>query len=115
MVDLKISGYAAVLAAPPIAREQLAGESATRIEISHRLMAYHLPESNSYIERFHRSSKEEEVRMAEYRTSEEVRGSMARWIEGYNRDRSCAGVENPTSHEAFLAFTAKLNSETLSI
>jgi putative transposase len=52
-----------------------------RLGITHRRTAYHHPEGNSYIERFHHSLKEEEVWTAEYRTLEEARASIARWIE----------------------------------
>jgi len=55
--------------------------------ITHRRTAYHHPEGNSYIERFHRSLKEEEVWTAEYRSVEEAQTSIARWIEEYNHDR----------------------------
>jgi Integrase core domain len=49
---------------------------------SQRCYAAHLNAgTNSYIERFHRSLKEEEVWTAEYRTVEEARTSIARWIE----------------------------------
>jgi putative transposase len=67
------------------------------------------------IERFHRSLKEEEVWTAEYRTVEEARTSIARWIEEYNHDRPHRGVRNHTPHEAFLAFKAVLNSEALTV
>ena len=43
--------------------------------------AYHHPEGDSSIERFHRSLKEEEVWTAEYRHLEEARMSIARSIE----------------------------------
>jgi autotransporter-associated beta strand protein len=36
-------------------------ETLGRLGITHRRTAYHHPEGNSYIERFHRSLKEEEV------------------------------------------------------
>ena len=72
--------------------------------IAHRRTAYHHPEGNSYIERFHRSLKEEEIWPAEYRSLEEARASVARWIEEYNHDRPHRGVENRTPYEAFLAF-----------
>ena len=58
-------------------------------------------EGNSNIERFHRSLKEEEVWTAEYRSLEEARASVARWIEEYNHDRPHRGVGNRTPHEAF--------------
>jgi putative transposase len=43
-------------------------ETLARLGITHRRTAYHHPEGNSYIERFHRSLKEEEVWTAEYRS-----------------------------------------------
>ena len=48
-------------------------ETLGRLGITHRRTAYHHPEGNSYIERFHRSLKEEEVWTAEYRSLEEAR------------------------------------------
>ncbi len=90
-------------------------ETLGRLGVTHRRTAYHHPEGNSYIERFHRSLKEEEVWTAEYRSLEEARTSIARWIEEYNYDRPHRGVENRTPHEVFLAFTAVLNSETLTV
>jgi hypothetical protein len=46
-----------------------------RLGITHRRTAYH-PEGNSYIERFHRGLKEEEVWPAEHRSLEEARTSI---------------------------------------
>ena len=80
---------------------------------THRRTAYHHPEGNSYIERFQRSLQEEEVWTAEYRSLEEARASIARWIEEYNHDRPHRGVGNRTPYEAFLAFAVDLNSEPL--
>ncbi len=40
-------------------------ETLARLDITRRRTAYHHPEGNSYIERFHRSLKEEEVWTAE--------------------------------------------------
>jgi putative transposase len=90
-------------------------ETLGRLGITHRRTAYHHPEGNSYIERFHRSLKEEEVWTAEYRSLEEARASIARWIEEYNHDRPHRGVGNRTPHEAFLSFAAVLNSEALTV
>src|SRR5207302_9000542 len=90
-------------------------ETLGRLGITHRRTAYHHPEGNSYIERFHRSLKEEEVWTAEYRSLEEARASIARWIVEYNHDRPHRGVQNRTPHDAFLAFAAVLNSETLTV
>jgi integrase-like protein len=49
---------------------------------------------NSYIERFHRTLKEEEIWTAEYGSAEEARSSIARWIEEYNHDLPHCGVKN---------------------
>jgi putative transposase len=90
-------------------------ETLARLGITHRRTAYHHPEGNSYIERFHRSLKEEEVWTSEYRSLDEARASIARWIQEYNHDRPHRGVGNRTPHEAFLAFAVDLNSETLNV
>jgi putative transposase len=90
-------------------------ETLNRLGITHRRTAYHHPEGNSYIERFHRSLKKEEVWTAEYRSIEEARDSIARWIEEYNHYRPHRGVGNRTSQEAFLAFAAVLKNEALTV
>jgi putative transposase len=86
-----------------------------RLGITHRRTAYHHPEGSSYNERFHRSLKEEEVWTAEYRSLEEARTSIARWIEEYNHDRPHRAVENRTPHEVFLAFATVLTIEALTV
>jgi len=86
-------------------------ETLSRLGIAHRRTAYHHPEGNSYIERFHRSLKEEEVWVREYRSLEEARSSIARWIEEYNRHRPHQSLQNRTPHEAFLAWQAIQLSE----
>ena len=90
-------------------------ETLGRLGITHRRTAYHHPEGNSYIERFHRSLKEEEVWTAEYRNLEEAPASIARWIEEYNHDRPHRGVGNRTPHEAFLSFAVDLKNEALTV
>jgi putative transposase len=90
-------------------------ETLNRLGITHRRTAYHHPEGNSYIERFHRSLKEEEVWAAEYRSLEEARTSIARWIEEYNHARPHRGVGNRTPHEAFLSFAVDLKNEALNV
>ncbi len=90
-------------------------ETLARLGITHRRTAYHHPEGNSYIERFHRSLKEEEVWTAEYRSLEEARTSIARWIKEYNHDRPHRGVGNRTPLEAFEAFAAVLKNEALTV
>ena len=72
-----------------------------QLGITHRRTAYHHPEGNSYIERFHRSLKEEEVWTSEYRSLNEARENIGRYLEEYNHDRPHRGVENRTLHEAY--------------
>ena len=48
-----------------------------QLGITHRRTAYHHPESKSYIERFHRSLKEEEVWIHEYQNFAEAQASIA--------------------------------------
>ena len=57
--------------------------------------------------------KEEEVWTAEYRSLQEARSSIARWIEEYNQDRPHHGVGNRTPREAFLAFAVLTKNEAL--
>ncbi len=83
-------------------------ETLARLGITHRRTAYHHPEGNSYIERFHRSLQEEEVWTCEDRNLEEAQAWIARWIQEYKHDRPDRGVGNRTPHEAFLAFAAVL-------
>ena len=65
--------------------------------------------------RIARSLKEEEVWTTEYRSSEEPRASIARWIEEHNHDRPPRRVGNRTPHEAFLAFAVDLKTEPLNL
>jgi len=90
-------------------------ETLNRLGITHRRTAYHHPEGNSYIERLHRSLKEEEVWTAEYRSVQESRESIGRWIQEYNYERPHQGVRNRTPREAFLAFAGVLKNETLTV
>ena len=79
-------------------------ETLARLGITHRRTAYHHPEGNSYIERFHRSLKEEEVWPAEYRSLEEARTSIARWLAEYNHHRPHRGVQNRYSPRGLFGF-----------
>jgi len=90
-------------------------ETLNRLGITHRRTAYNHPEGNSYIERFHRSLKEEEVWTTEYRDVQEARASIARWILEYNHDRPHRGVQNRTPHEAFLSFAVDLKNQALTV
>jgi putative transposase len=78
-------------------------QTLSRLGITHRRTAYH-PEGNSYIEPFHRSLKEEEVRVHEYRRIEEAWASIGRWIAEYNHNRPHQSLQNRTPHQAFLAW-----------
>ena len=73
--------------------------------------AYHHPEGNSYIERFHRTLKEEEVWVHEYRNFAEAQASITHWIGEYNHRRPHQGIKNRTPHQACLAFAAMQLSE----
>jgi putative transposase len=90
-------------------------ETLRQLGITHRRTAYHHPEGNSYIERFHRSLKEEEVWTSEYRSLIEARESIGRYLEEYNQDRPHRGVGNRTPHEAFLDFVVLTKNETLNV
>jgi len=90
-------------------------ETLARLGIKHRRTAYHHPEGNSYIERFHRSLKEEEVWPSEYRSLSEARENIGRCLEEYNRDRPRAGVGNRTPTEAFLSFAVLTKNEALTV
>jgi len=90
-------------------------ETLARLGITHRRTAYHHPEGNSYIERFHRSLKEEEVWTSEYRSLTEARENIGRYLTEYNHDRPHLGVANRTPHEAFLSFAALTKNEALTV
>lgn len=62
-------------------------ETMSRLGIKHRRTAYHHPEGNSYIERFHRSLREEKVWASEYRSLSEARENLGRYLKEYNHDR----------------------------
>jgi putative transposase len=82
-------------------------ETLNRLGITHRRTAYNHPEGNSYIERFHRSLKEEEVWLNEYQNLDQAELSIARWIEEYNHDRPHRGLRGRTPHESRAQFSAQ--------
>lgn len=85
-------------------------ETLGRLGITHRRTAYNHPEGNGLIERYHRSLKEEEVWLNEYRSLEEARDSIARYLHEYNHHRPHQSLKNRTPHEAHAAFqTITLN------
>ncbi len=90
-------------------------ETLAELGITHRRTAYHHPEGNSYIERFHRSLKEEEVWVSEYRNLEEARQSIGRYLWEYNHDRPHQSLGDRTPREAFLGFASDLKIEALTV
>lgn len=51
----------------------------------------------------------------EYRSLEDARDSIARWIAEYNHDRPHSGVQDRTPHEAFVALAADLKNEAVNV
>lgn len=90
-------------------------ETLAELGITHRRTAYHHPEGNSYIERFHRSLKEEEVWVSEYRSLEEAQQSIGRYLWEYNHDRPHQSLGDRTPKEAFARFESDLKTEALSV
>lgn len=90
-------------------------ETLAALGITHRRTAYHHPEGNSYVERFHRSLKEEEVWVSEYQNLAEARTSIARYIWEYNHDRPHRALGERTPREAFVGFASDLKTEALSV
>ena len=90
-------------------------ETLVRLGITHRRTAYHHPEGNSYIERFHRSLKEEEVWVNEYQSLEEARTSIERYVWEYNHDRPHRGLRDRTPSEARAGFESDLKTEALGV
>lgn len=85
-------------------------ETLNHLGITHRRTAYNHPEGNSYIERFHRSLKEEEVWLNEYQNFDQAQRSIAGWIEEYNHDRPHRGLHGRTPHDARAVFAQTLTS-----
>ena len=70
---------------------------------------------DSYIERFHRSLKEEEVWVSQYQSLEEARSSIGRYLWEYNHDRPHRGLRDRTPREAFVSFESDLRIEALGV
>lgn len=79
-------------------------DTLSRLGITHRRTAFNHPEGNGMIERFHRSLKEEEIWLNEYRSLEEARESIGRWIQEYNHDRPHRALKNRTPCEVRAGF-----------
>lgn len=93
-------------------------DTLSRLGITHRRTAFNHPEGNGMIERFHRSLKEEEIWLNEYRSLEEARESIGRWIEEYNHERPHRALKNRTPREARAGFAQPqplTNNEALSV
>jgi putative transposase len=93
-------------------------DTLSRLGITHRRTAYNHPEGNGLIERFHRSLKEEEIWLNEYRSLAEATESIARWITEYNHDRPHRALNNHTPREARAGFAQPqplLKTEALSV
>lgn len=66
----------------------------------------------------YRSLKEEEIWLNEYRSLEEARESIGRWIEEYNHDRPHRALKNRTPREARADFAQPqplTNTQALSV
>lgn len=90
-------------------------ETLARLGITHRRTAYHHPEGNSYIERFPRSLKEEEVGLAEYRNLEEARESIRCYLWEYNHDRPHRGLRDRTPRQVYVSLESHLKNQALSV
>jgi Integrase core domain len=88
-------------------------ETLNQLGITHRRTAYNHPEGNSYIVRFHRSLKEEEVWLNEYQNFDQAELSIASWIEEYNHDRPHRRLRGRTSHESRAQFLAQTRKRRL--
>jgi hypothetical protein len=88
-------------------------ETLNQLGITHRRTAHNHPEGNSYIERFHRSLKEEEVWLNEYQNFAQAKLSIARWIEEYNHDRPHRGLHGRTPHDARAVFAQTMLKPSL--
>ena len=90
---------------------RLSGECVAFIQVR---QPNHHPEGISCIERFHRSSKEEEVGTSECRSLNEARENIGRYLEEYNHDRPHRGVDR-TPNEAFLSFAVLTKNQALEV
>ncbi len=68
-----------------------------------------------YIERFHRSLKEEEIWISEYQSPEKARTCIERYIWEYNHDRRYRSLGDRTPRDALVGFESDLRIEALSV
>ena len=90
-------------------------QTLAKLDITHRRTAYHHPEGNSYIERFHHSLKEEEVWVSEYQGLEDALQCIERYLWEYNHDRPHRSLGDPTPRETFVGFGSDLKTEALTV
>jgi transposase InsO family protein len=89
--------------------------TATKAGVYAIVNTYHHREGNCYIERFHRSLKEEELWSSEYRNLMAARKNINRYLDKYNQDRPHRGVGNRTPKEAFASFAVLTKNEALTV
>jgi hypothetical protein len=87
--------------------------TATKPGVCAIVNTYHHTEGKSYIERFHRSLKEEEAWSSEYRKLMEARENISRYLEKYNQARALRGVGNRNPKEASGSFAVLTKDEAL--
>ncbi len=90
-------------------------ETLARSGITHRRTADHHPEENSYIERFHRSLREEGVGLAEYRDLKEARQYIGRYMREYKHDCPHRGLRDGTPRKAYVSSASDLENRALSV
>lgn len=73
--------------------------------ITHERTGYNNPDANAFIERWFRTLKEEAVWLNEYRTFDEAKQDIERYIRFYNTERlhSALGYRSPAEYRAYLA------------
>ena len=90
-------------------------QTLSQLGITHRRTAYNHPEGNGLIERFHRSLKEEEVWLHEYRSLDDARSSIARYLVEYNHHRPHKALKNRTPHQTHAAYLTLTLNPALSV
>ena len=73
-------------------------------------MASLSPGATGYIERFHRSLKEEQVWVSKYQSLEKARTCIERYIWEYNHDRRYRSLGDRTPREALVGFESDLKN-----
>jgi transposase InsO family protein len=71
------------------------------LEIDHTFTSPAHPQSNGKLERFHRSFKDEEVRVTAYTNVDQAKRNMSEWIDYYNTRRLHSSLNYLTPQEVF--------------